>query len=79
MSLAEGQKALQTFNEWCDTQGIEYDREVRRVSRVFRDATHRRSRDGASQRPLAPTGCERAVSGPLDARASGHARARAGP
>ena len=48
MSLAEGQKALQTFNEWCDTQGIEYDREVRRVSRVFRDATHRRSRDGFS-------------------------------
>ena len=46
MSLAEGQKALQTFNEWCDAQGIEYDKEVRRVSRAFHDAPLRRSRDG---------------------------------
>ena len=28
MSLAEGQKALQTFHEWCDAQGIEYDKEA---------------------------------------------------
>jgi SET domain-containing protein 6 len=48
MSLAEGQKALQTFHEWCDAQGIEYDKEVRLVSRAFRDAPHRRSRDGFS-------------------------------
>ena len=29
MSLEEGQNALQTFQLWCDAEGIKYDREVR--------------------------------------------------